>query len=256
MTSCLAISIVPSQRTSLMWKWEYEACMVFTTFIETASHTPLPVAPGAHLLNHSHHSRRKSMPIWRRKENQGPNYRWNFTFPKITTPIKRSKINNKRVNKKQCKRKVERHFVPTFAPAKEAMPTFPQPLAKVVMPIFPQLPAKIATPATIATIISSSTQLHAQKQKLCYLCAPNGKLCSFAAPHQIGWKKIGMEKDWKKERGERKTNRRERMQTREKMTVHGKTQNITCLALYMSAATVKMSQPRRKRNNRKRKRIT
>ena len=126
---------------------------------------------------------------------QGANNSHTFTFPKITKPIMRCNIDNKRVNKKQRKRKIEGHFVPTFAPAKVAMPTSPQPPAKAVVPTFPQLPAKTVTPATTAVDTRSSSQPHAQiKNYVTYVHLMEN--CAHLLPQlQTGQMKIRTERD-------------------------------------------------------------
>ena len=62
---------------------------------------------------------------------------------------------------------------------------------------------------TTTAITSSPTQPNAQK--LCYLCAPNGKLCTFAAPTS-DWS----DEDWDRERDRERGRRKKEHQKMEK----------------------------------------
>ena len=105
-----------------------------------------------------------------------------------------------RENRKRVRR-TEGCYMPTFAPAKAVMATFPhssakavmptflQPSVKAAMPTFPQLPAKTVVLATTTAITGSPSLPLAQNYAICVClvdnCAPS--LPQHPTGQRLGW---------------------------------------------------------------------
>ena len=109
---------------------------------------------------------------------------------KKTTPMKRSKIDTKRSQKKNSK--TRKLGMRCFVPIKAARQTFPQPSAKT------------AVPATITTVTGSFT-FTPQNEHTQNLCSPSVKMWPFTSPSHSNWSDI--EEDWDGERQEKEERR-------------------------------------------------